>query len=206
MKTNTKQDIILFEEMASNAHVALNIMQYDGWILKFSEGHTNRANSVSMIYPSTISVNEKIQNCEKIYSEQNLPCVFKLTDGDEQMMKLLIERGYKEVTPSDVMVREIDDITMPEGDITFYNKPVEEWLCAYFEYEGFGQKSQTTYRRMLDKLCIKTDYLASPRTRCTSSAASRNTRPFSPPRTDATSARPRSLWASTRRRSATASA
>ncbi len=30
MKTNTKQDIILFEEMASNAHVALNIMQYDG--------------------------------------------------------------------------------------------------------------------------------------------------------------------------------
>ena len=37
MKTNTKQDIILFEEMASNAHVALNIMQYDGWILKFSE-------------------------------------------------------------------------------------------------------------------------------------------------------------------------
>ena len=53
------------------------------------------------------------------------------------MMKLLIERGYKEVTPSDVMVREIDDITMPEGDITFYNKPVEEWLCAYFEYEGF---------------------------------------------------------------------
>ena len=160
MKNNNKQDIILFEEMASNAHVALNIMQYDGWILKFSEGHTNRANSVSMIYPSTINVNEKIQNCEKIYSEQNLPCVFKLTDGDEEMMKLLIERGYKEVTPSDVMIREIDDITMPEGDITFYNKPVEEWLCPYFEYEGFSQKSQAIYRRMLDKLCIKTDYLA----------------------------------------------
>jgi len=58
------------------------------------------------------------------------------------------------------MVREIDDITMPEGDITFYNKPVEEWLCPYFEYEGFSQKSQTTYRRMLDKICIKADYLA----------------------------------------------
>lgn len=93
MKNNNKQVIILFEEMASNAHVALNIMQYDGWILKFSEGHTNRANSVSMIYPSTISVNEKIQNCEKIYSEQNLPCVFKLTDGDDQMIKLITSVG-----------------------------------------------------------------------------------------------------------------
>ena len=36
MKNNNKQDIILFEELASNAHVALNIMQYDGWILKFN--------------------------------------------------------------------------------------------------------------------------------------------------------------------------
>ena len=30
MKTNTKQDIILFEEMASNAHVALNIVVVQG--------------------------------------------------------------------------------------------------------------------------------------------------------------------------------
>ena len=90
MKNNNKQDIILFEEMASNAHVALNIMQYDGWILKFSEGHTNRANSVSMIYPSTINVNEKIKNCENIYSEQNLPCVFKRNYSEVSQKKIHI--------------------------------------------------------------------------------------------------------------------
>ena len=160
MEKNSREDIIFFEEMASNAHVALNIMQYDGWILKFSEEHTNRANSVSMIYPSTINVNEKIKYCENIYSELNLPCIFKLTDGDEHMMNLLMERGYKEVTPTDVMAREIDDIAMPKGDIIFYNKPTDDWLCAYFEFEGFGEKSQATYRRMLDKVCIKADYVA----------------------------------------------
>ena len=41
--------------------------------------------------------------------------------------------------------------------------------------------------------------------RCTSSAGSRNTPPSSRPRTDATSALPRSLWASTRKRSVTGS-
>lgn len=160
MEKSMKEKIVLFEEMASNAHVALNVMQYDGWLLKFSEGHTNRSNSVSMIYPSTINVNEKIVFCENIYSKQNLPCVFKLTDGDEEMMNILTERGYIEVTPSDIMVRDTDGIAMPEGDIVFYDKPVEEWLDAYFNYEGFEEKSQKIYRQMLDKVCIDVKYVA----------------------------------------------
>ena len=42
-------DIRMMEEMAANAHVALNVMQYEGWLLRFSAGHTNRANSVSVV-------------------------------------------------------------------------------------------------------------------------------------------------------------
>ena len=38
------------------------------------------------------------------------------------------------------MVREIDGIVMPEGDITFYSKPIDDWLCAYFEYDRLGFK------------------------------------------------------------------
>ena len=57
--------IKLYEELAANAHVALNLMQYDGWLLRFSEGHTCRANSVSVIYPSSIDLEEKVEYCEK---------------------------------------------------------------------------------------------------------------------------------------------
>ena len=48
-----KEQIQKFEEMCLNGHVALNTLLYDGWILKFSEGYTGRANSVSMLYPSS---------------------------------------------------------------------------------------------------------------------------------------------------------
>ena len=73
------EKIRFFEEIASNAHVALNVMQYDGWLLRFASGYTNRANSVSVLYPSTIDPDEKITYCEECYRRQNLPCVFKLT-------------------------------------------------------------------------------------------------------------------------------
>ena len=160
MEHSIDKDIVLFEELASNAHVALNVMQYDGWLLKFSEGHTNRANSVSMIYPSTIDICEKIAYCEKIYSEQELPCVFKFTDGDDGPASILVKRGYKEFTPTDVMTKEIDDTAMPAGDIVFFDKPAEEWLRAYFAFEGFSETGRATYRRMLDKICIDAKYVA----------------------------------------------
>ena len=46
---NKHEKIKLVEELAANAHVALNSVQFDGWILRFSEGHTGRANSISVI-------------------------------------------------------------------------------------------------------------------------------------------------------------
>lgn len=160
MKQDCRKEIVLFEEMSLNAHVALKVMHYDGWILKFSDGYTNRSNSVSMLYPSTIDLEDKIEYCEKVYAEQNLPCVFKLTDGDEKILNILTERGYKEVTPTDIMIRSADDLIIPDCDITFYKKPAEEWLTKFYELEGVGEKHQTTYRRMLDKVCLDTTYVA----------------------------------------------
>ena len=64
---NKHEKIKLVEELAANAHVALNSVQFDGWILRFSEGHTGRANSISVIYPSSFDVEQKILYCEKMY-------------------------------------------------------------------------------------------------------------------------------------------
>ena len=43
-------EIRALEEMAANAHVALNVMQYDGWLLRFSEGYFfNRVDKRSLL-------------------------------------------------------------------------------------------------------------------------------------------------------------
>ena len=69
-----------FEEIGANGHVALNNLLYDGWILRFSNGYTRRANSVSVIYPSQLSPEEKVPVCEEYYKRQGLSCVITVMD------------------------------------------------------------------------------------------------------------------------------
>ena len=125
------EKIRFFEEIASNAHVALNVVQYDGWLLRSAYGYTNRANSISVLYPSTIDFEKKITYCEEYYKKQNLPCVFKLTDDDVESSDFLEKRGYEVVTPT------------------------EEWISSYFLYGGITDVSkQDIFRQMLSKLQV----------------------------------------------------
>lgn len=100
----TKNTIRFFEEIASNGHVALKSLLYDGWILRFSNGYTNRANSVLPLYPSKKSLEEKVAYCEKAYEKEDLSPCFKLTEYDQELSDFLADRGYKMTGASDIML------------------------------------------------------------------------------------------------------
>ena len=152
--------IRFLEEIASNGHVALKIMQYDGWIMRFSNGYTGRANSISLIYPSTIPLEEKISYCEKCYEKQGLPANFKLTENDKELSDLLAKRGYQIVTPTDVML--LDNLQDGSNQLfketCFSDKP-DEWLPYYFDFENISEiKNQDTFKKMLSKVLVDTIY------------------------------------------------
>ena len=84
------------EELSMNAWPSLHTKLYDGWVLRFSDGYTRRANSVSPIYESTVPLDEKIDFCEKEYKLHNLPAIFKITKAStpQGIDERLEERGY----------------------------------------------------------------------------------------------------------------
>lgn len=45
--------MIQYEELQMNALPSLQTILYDGWVLRFAKGYTNRANSVNPIYEGT---------------------------------------------------------------------------------------------------------------------------------------------------------
>lgn len=49
----------LIEELSMNAWSALQTKLYDGWILRFADGYSKRANSINPIYDSRISLEHK---------------------------------------------------------------------------------------------------------------------------------------------------
>ncbi len=160
-----KEKIRFFEEIAANAHIALNVALYDGWLLRSSYGHTNRANSISVIYPCKININQKIPYCEEWYKKQELPCLFKITQEkcNKKLNKALKARGYQADAETDVLILDLDsinDFSTLEADyeITFSEKPTEEWISAFFDFKETNQKDQETFRLMLSKVSVKTIY------------------------------------------------
>ena len=155
-----KDQIRFLEETASNGHPALNVMQYDGWLLRFSEGVTGRANSVSPLYPSQKPLEEKVPYCEACYAKQGLPALFKVTDRDTELAGYLAKRGYTVVTPTDVMVLDMDQ-TDPAGEMdccVFDAKP-DAWLAPYFEFEKRTDPHvRDVYRRIMDRVAVDTVY------------------------------------------------
>ena len=156
-----KTKVRFFEELASNGHVALNVVQYDGWLLRFSNGYTGRANSVSCIYPSKLPVEEKVAYCEEFYAKNGLPANFKLTEYDTELSDFLEKRGYKNCNATYLMV--LDDLEKAAASIKGckckFSKKHDNWVDDYFALEKITSKAdQKTFRQMLDKVMVDTVY------------------------------------------------
>jgi hypothetical protein len=59
------------EELSLNAWPAHQTLLYDGWVIRFANGYTKRANSVNPLYLSTIDLDEKIAFCRASIASKN---------------------------------------------------------------------------------------------------------------------------------------
>ena len=143
MKT---EEIKLLEKRAADGWVAFETHEYDGWEMRFGNGYTGRANSVSAYEDSTKRMEDKVVYCENLYASKGLPCNFKVTDADKELSEYLLNRGYKVVTPSDVMILDLDKIDPANEadvfkDVIFSDDP-SKWFDPYFEFEGFTDEKK----------------------------------------------------------------
>ncbi len=160
--TKISDKIRFFEELGLNGHVALNTFFYDGWVLKFSNGYTGRANSVSLLYPSTKPLEEKVVYCEECYKKQGLPANFKITEIDSELSGFLKNRGYEVITPTDLMILDLQNTDFSEEikdcECIFTTEP-DNWLPYYFTFEEITDKAkQDTFRKMLSKVLVEPVY------------------------------------------------
>lgn len=153
----------LYEELALNAWPALITHHYDGWLIKYANGYTKRANSVYPLYDSTVDVEDKIDYCEAYYSAMGQKTTFKMNDSDMlRVLDMCLEdRGYHVLDPTDVMVMPLsgyEPVELPE-DYEFYKGYSEEWTNAYAGLVGLDNDDEqklNAKRTLIDMLmCIK---------------------------------------------------
>ena len=149
------------EELSMNALPALDTDLYDGWILRFSNGYTKRANSVNPIYSSSIDVNGKIEKVEQLYLSRGLHVVYKITeysypnDLDDSLQKA----DYSLEGETSVQVLKLED---DRGKLTtnteIYSELNDKWLSSFYTLNGIQEEHRLIVRQMLKRITGITCY------------------------------------------------
>ena len=144
------------EELAVNAWPALQTLHRDGWVLRFANGYTKRANAVHPLYLGTESVEAKIDFCENTYRERGLNVVFKMNPGSlpANLDRNLSDRGYIHDSLTSVQTIELvgEDEKVSSVGITMESDASEAWLGNCCQMNQISDQHRGTLRQMLSNI------------------------------------------------------
>src|SRR5579859_71900 len=145
------------EEASFGAWPALAQVLDDGWVLRFADGHTKRANSVNPTYPSFGDVEAKIVRAEGWFRGKGQPPSFRVTPLAEpaDLDDRLAARGYGVVETTRALhnpdLRGIAPSDLPAGvTLRLDPTPDDGWLDAYLALAPLEARKVAALARMLD--------------------------------------------------------
>jgi N-acetylglutamate synthase len=128
-------NIAQLEEIAFPAWAALETERYDGWVLRFANGYTGRANSVNPIYPSSLDLQEKIAYCQRWYAERGIQVRYRLNNAmhPPELDDVLKRLGYVRESDSKVMTVDLSNLLSlnPVHKIKIGSHPSDDWLANF---------------------------------------------------------------------------
>ncbi|MEM8863891.1 MAG: GNAT family N-acetyltransferase [Chloroflexota bacterium] len=151
------------EELSLNALPCLQQILDEGWILRFAEGYTKRANSITPLYSHDGDLVSKIERCERAYRELNLKPIFRITNESrlEKLDRTLAELGYVKQDWVSVRVKKISSPDFSaDSDLkaTLDREVSEEWLDRYVHAANVPVQHWNTLSTMLDIIPHSTCY------------------------------------------------
>jgi len=151
-----------YEALSMNAWSSLQALLYDGWILRFANGITKRANSVNPIYPSTLKPEVKVSYCETLYHTQGLQAVYKLTPGNHiaALDRLLASRGYQLVDTTSLQTLTITHTPNIDRYITMTHTYSDTWLRDFMQLSHKETEYFGAYKKIFMQLRREACYLS----------------------------------------------
>ena len=143
------------EELSLNHWPSLSTLLYDGWLLRFADGYTKRANSINPIYDSTYDLHQKIGECEKLYGDQLLPVIYKITPfvRPAHLDEVLAERGYSQIDTTSVQVLDLKHVRQPRLESVKISEDADsEWINTFYRMSQVKDEYKTTMVTMLGNI------------------------------------------------------
>jgi N-acetylglutamate synthase len=150
------------EETCLNAWPALRQVLLDGWVLRFSEGLTRRANSANPLSGPRATGDGLIAACETLYQRRQLPTIFRLPSiiGPD-LDGRLDELGYGREAESCVRYGDLSSVeTASDADVRLLTRPTREWFAAMAALQNYTTEQRRTYRRIVGSIAIPAAFAA----------------------------------------------
>ena len=126
-------------------------VDYDGWVLRFADGYTKRANSVNPHFGSSLPLAAKIAHCESTYRERGLPAIFRLTPFSQprNLDDRLAALGYETLDPTLAMTCSLDSVLEDETGSELIVSS-DEWHRAFDGLRKLEAFERLSHRRIVE--------------------------------------------------------
>jgi GNAT superfamily N-acetyltransferase len=143
------------EEASLNAWPGRQQVLFDGWILRFAQGYTKRANSVTPLYSGRMALVTKVDVCERLYAAQRLPAIFRLTSfaAPPKLDELLESRHYRAIDHTFVMALNLRDRDMGAlHNVPLTEDRLEEWLDIFGRFRAAPPAQHLAHKSILEAI------------------------------------------------------
>jgi N-acetylglutamate synthase len=138
------------EERALNAWPALQTVLMEGWILRFSQGYTKRANSACSVDRDAAPLAVIGEEIEGLYARHGQKAIFRLNpftrEGD---IAWLAGRGYREIEPTAIMTASLDGALSRDPAVMLADTADEAWISGFAAGNRYGPAVRPTLAKML---------------------------------------------------------
>lgn len=151
------------EEAGLNALPAPRQVLLDGWLLRFADGCTRRANSVNPLWPGAVrDTDARIRRCAALYAAQGLPCLFRIPSFLPPGLDAALDaHGYAPPEgETRILFRPGLDGAGAPGVELAEGQPGAEWLDAQARIAGDAPRVAQARRDMLAGLAIPAAFVA----------------------------------------------
>ncbi len=133
--------VAALEERLVNAWPSFEVEIMDGWLLRFAEGYSKRANSASPILPGATLDAAGVAHCRQAFEARGVPLCVRLTGLEApEAAAALDAAGLVDFDPSLCLAADLDGSLAVAPEVAIRLAPKPAWIAAAAEAYG-GEKA-----------------------------------------------------------------
>jgi GNAT superfamily N-acetyltransferase len=143
------------EAVCFNAFPSRKQVILDGWLLRFSNGISRRANSANPMRADCARTAAVIEQIEALYRGQAQPTIFRIPSFVAAIDEPLAAQGYRSEGETCVLYGAMDAIVVAaDPAVELSPQPDAEWLTAMARLQGHTDAQRRVYRQIVRAIAL----------------------------------------------------